>query len=82
MSEESRYWFRAKRYGWGWGMPSTWQGWIVLLAFITLLLVGAHWLLPALGEVIYVGYALLLSALLLVICFVKGEPPRWRWGKD
>ena len=21
-----RYWFPAKRYGWGWGPPSTWQG--------------------------------------------------------
>ena len=53
MSEEPRYWFRAKRYGWGWGMPSTWQVWVVLLAFIALLLVGGHWLLPALGQVIY-----------------------------
>jgi hypothetical protein len=23
---EKQYWFRAKKYGWGW-TPSTWQGW-------------------------------------------------------
>ena len=30
MNEPEKYWFPAKRYGWGWGLPSTWQGWIVL----------------------------------------------------
>lgn len=23
-----------------------------------------------------------LTALLIAICWLKGEPPRWRWGKD
>jgi hypothetical protein len=23
-----RYWFRAKRYGMGWGLPLAWQGWV------------------------------------------------------
>jgi hypothetical protein len=44
MQTERKYWFPAKRYGWGWGIPSSWQGWLVF------------WL--------------------------KGEPPRWRWGGD
>lgn len=26
-----KYWFPAKRFGWGWGLPSAWQGWVVLL---------------------------------------------------
>ena len=30
----ARYWFPAKRYGWGWGPPATWQGWAVLAAFV------------------------------------------------
>ena len=29
MQTERKYWFPAKRYGWGWGMPNTWQGWLV-----------------------------------------------------
>ena len=26
-------WFPAKRYGYGWGLPSRWQGWVVMLVF-------------------------------------------------
>ena len=31
MNKEMRYWFPAKRYGWGWGPPQTWQGWVVFV---------------------------------------------------
>lgn len=31
MPNGKSYWFPAKRYGWGWGPPATWQGWVVLL---------------------------------------------------
>lgn len=79
---KSPYWFPAKRYGWGWGMPTVWQGWVVMVVFLVLLLAGGVRLLPAYGPMIYVGYVLLLSALLFVVCWLKGEPPRWRWGKD
>ena len=75
------YWFRAKRYGWGWGWPSSWQGWVVLAAFIALLGTGAILLPPAGNLGAFLGYVALLSALLIVICWLKGEPPRWRWGK-
>jgi len=30
---EKRVWFPAKRYGWGWGLPCAWQGWLVLAAY-------------------------------------------------
>lgn len=36
-----RYWFPAKTYGWGWGMPITWQGWLVFLAALGLFACGA-----------------------------------------
>jgi len=41
MQPESRYWFPAKHYGWGWCLPNTWQGWLVLAAFIGLIVAGA-----------------------------------------
>ena len=82
MNEVPSYWFPAKRYGWGWGAPTTWQGWVVLLVFTAALLLGGHWLLPGFGEVIFIGYAVMLSSVLLAVCWLKGEPPRWRWGKD
>src|SRR6266702_3273794 len=30
MQSDGKYWFPAKRYGYGWGIPTTWQGWLVL----------------------------------------------------
>ena len=37
------YWFPAKRYGYGWGLPHTWQGWIVFFALSGL----EYWLCSA-----------------------------------
>jgi hypothetical protein len=79
MKTEQKYWFPAKRYGWGWGVPSSWQGWVVLAVFGALLLCGSLFL-PRFGPVFFVGYSAVLSAALVGVCWLKGEPPRWRWG--
>ena len=75
------YWFKAKRYGWGWGWPSAWQGWVVMAAFFALLGVGFMLYPPNAKLAALVVYALILAAVLVAICWLKGEPPRWRWGK-
>jgi len=75
---EKKYWFPTKRYGWGWGLPSAWQGWLVLLVFVVLL-GGGFFLLPAAGFGVYVA---LLVVGLCGVCWLKGEPPRWRWGGE
>ena len=80
-TEEKNYWFPAKRYGWGWGMPIAWQGWVVMGAFFCLLIAGGVALLPRYGPPTYLAYTILLCALLVAVCWVKGERPRWRWGK-
>jgi len=81
------YWFRAKLYGWGW-TPSRWQGWLVILVYIALILIlvfiredaipgnpdsGSNFLVFGLPIV-------LLTAVLIFICYKKGEKPRWQWG--
>lgn len=73
-------WFAAKDYGWGWGLPLRWQGWVVLLGFLALLLAGAP--LARQAPLLYVAYGATLAAILLGLCYWKGETPRWRWGKD
>jgi len=30
---KTKYWFPAKKYGVGWALPSTWQGWITLILY-------------------------------------------------
>ncbi len=80
MSNEQRYWFPSKRYGWGWGLPTVWQGWVVMVIFFALVLVGAGALLPSHGAAVFVAYAALLCVGLVAVCWVTGEPPTWRWG--
>ena len=73
-------WFRRKLYGWGW-TPITWQGWLVVVIGITIGVAGIH-----IGEIddapgaALVGI-LLMTAIILVFGFWKGEKPRWQWGK-
>jgi len=80
MSNKQMYWFPAKRYGWGWGLPLSWHGWVVLAVFVGLLGVGFLIFSPnkELGPLL--AYVALLSALLIAVCWLRGEPPRWRWG--
>ena len=81
-SDDSRYWFPAKRYGWGWGIPATWEGWAVLAGFLALVIAGVFLVPPHQSPVAFVAYVIALSVVLTAICWLKGEPPRWRWGED
>ena len=82
MPAEHTYWFPAKRYGWGWGIPTAWQGWLVLVAFIALAILGTFVLPPHRQFWPYAAYVAVLCALLIGVCWLKGEPARWRWGDD
>ena len=35
---EKDYWFPTRKYGWGWGLPTRWQGWLVYGAALLLLI--------------------------------------------
>ncbi|MBM4233630.1 MAG: hypothetical protein FJ160_05540 [Gammaproteobacteria bacterium] len=74
------YWFPTKRYGWGWGLPICWQGWVVMIAYFILLLLGAITFPPMTKVFEFVIYVQVLTLVLVLICWLKGEPPRWRWG--
>ena len=79
------YWFKMRLYGWGW-VPAKWQGLIVILLFIILLLANGFYLaskaVPTDTDLmIFLGVTILLVALLFVICYAKGESPKWSWGR-
>ena len=80
-ADRPRYWFPAKRYGWGWGPPVTWQGWVVVALWLILLLLGLRHLASR-GVVAHAVFVGALTVLLVVISYVTGEPPKWRWGND
>jgi hypothetical protein len=82
MPTGTRYWFRAKRYGWGWGLPLTWEGWLVLAGFVVLVIASAVMFPPPRAFASYLTCVAVLGLVLFGICWLKGEPARWRWGDD
>jgi hypothetical protein len=80
MADPERFWFPAKRYGWGWGPPVTWQGWVALVVFVMLVVAGVFLFPPAEQAFSFVIYTVLMTVAFGVVCYVKGEPPKWRWG--
>lgn len=77
--DAKRYWFPAKRYGWGWGVPSTWQGWVTMAVWLVLIAIDAIFVAER-NLFLFQAIAIGLSIILIAICCWKGEPPRWRWG--
>ena len=82
-----RLWFRARRYGWGW-QPATWQGWLVFTIYAVAVIAWVIYLAARDGVTIgwHFGVSpvipvLSLTIILIAICWMKGERPRWRWGK-
>jgi hypothetical protein len=79
-----KLWFKRRLYGWGW-RPATWEGWVVVAIYLAAIIacsltvvkhstkhdVSFTFLLPI----------LILTALMFVICYKRGEKPRWQWGK-
>ncbi|HEY9181590.1 MAG TPA: hypothetical protein VIQ99_00230 [Gammaproteobacteria bacterium] len=83
MNDRPRFWFPAKRYGWGWGLPVCWQGWLVFAAYAALLYGGIYYFEAQRNAFALLIYLLALTAVLIAIVAVKGEKPlRWRWGGD
>jgi hypothetical protein len=80
-SDKARYWFLAKRYGWGWGPPATWQGWLVMLCALAAIAAAVLRFLPS-RPMAFLLAVLMVTGPLLIICYWNGEPPAWRWGES
>jgi uncharacterized membrane protein YhaH (DUF805 family) len=80
---KQRIWFRAKDYGYGW-YPSAWQGWVILLVFVVLLILNVVRIsvTPSLYDLVvwYLPETIILVGVLIFICYLTGEKPEWRWG--
>ncbi|MEO5810181.1 MAG: hypothetical protein ABIR51_09040 [Sphingomicrobium sp.] len=74
-------WFAPRRYGLGTGLPISWQGWVVSLAFIFLLGLAYYLFgnndLRALAIVV----PAILGYVLIAVWTTKGGW-RWRWGGE
>jgi hypothetical protein len=74
-------WFAPKRYGYGTGLPISWQGWAVLIGFIAIVVLLAATIRRQPAQLI--AALVPTSALFILICAktTKGGW-RWRWGDE
>jgi hypothetical protein len=75
-------WFAPKRYGYGSGLPISWQGWALLLGFI----VGVPLLAILLARSHPIVVFAVLIPIALAFCLICARTTRggwrWRWGDD
>lgn len=64
-----KYWFRAKQSGFGWGLPLTWQGWLVFIGYFLGLFLINRFSPPSPNDNTF-----MIGMALLGICWLKGEP--------
>jgi len=80
-----KLWFAAKTYGWGW-TPCSWEGWLITIAAAASIgmNVAAASNKPSLTPWEVFTFSILPTwvtiMLLIIICYLTGEKPRWRWG--
>jgi hypothetical protein len=79
---QNKIWFPAKKYGVGWGFPISWQGWVVLLLYVLLFVVGIKFVATTpVRTPFFIFYFLIITCLLIIICWKKGEKIDFRLGK-
>jgi hypothetical protein len=84
MKNVKKLWFKKKRYGWGW-YPSSWQGWLVTVAYVSLV-TASSLTIDDDSPVREVVFTFVLPAVLSTLAFMriaykKGEAPGWQWGR-
>ena len=70
--DQPRYWFRRKRHGWGWSLPSTWEGWVAYAVHLAVVIAAAAFAPPGLSIAVLV----VATGVLIWIAYRHGEPPR------
>lgn len=75
----TRFWFPVKSHGIGWGLPVTWQGWMVLASYLTLVISNSLYFNPEHNFTAWLIGFLSITLTFLFIVWVKGERPlKWR----
>lgn len=78
------YWFKRKLYGWGW-TPARTEGWLIVAIYLAGVIYFATKLEEGAGfEQVKQGLIVplvIMTILLLLVTYWKGEKPKWQWGK-
>ena len=75
----AEYWFAPKRFGYGTGLPISWQGWLSCLVYCGVVTVAALFL-PQRTILGFVAVMIVATAVFLLICAKKTRGGwKWRW---
>lgn len=75
-------WFAPKRYGYGSGLPISWQGWAVFIGFLAVTILSAIFLV-ARSLLAFLAVVLPLTAIFILITRNSTRGGwRWRWGEE
>ena len=90
----AKYWFKAKRYGYGIGFPVTWQGWVAMICLVVVSLIAAYTDniicffpgngIPGLKDNLRFLLDLLIIVFLFLLIFqekIEGGL-KWHWGEN
>ena len=81
MSDDGPEWFAPKRYGFGTGIPISWQGWAVTIGFMALTIVLCLFLKDHPVQLIAALIPLVIGFVVIAARTTRGGL-RWRWGED
>lgn len=82
----AKFFFKRKRYGYGW-KPVTTEGWLIVAGFVIVVLLWSHFALPqtdtpSTSQDLQYGIGLFaLVTVLLLVTRRYAPPAKWRWGK-
>jgi hypothetical protein len=71
-------WFAPKRYGYGAGLPIAWQGWVLTVGYLAVILLAS--LLAPHSLSLYLAFVFTLTGLFLLVAS-KTTRGGWRWRK-
>lgn len=79
--DKPRFWFPAMNYGWGWGFPVRWQGWVVFGSYFASIYAGVKYFHPRndIGGFM-IAFAVATVVFVAVIVWKGERPVAWRWG--
>ena len=81
MSDDGPEWFAAKRYGYGAGLPISWQGWAVTLGFVAVTVLLCFRLKDQPLQ-LFAALAPFIIGFVVITARTTRGGWRWRWGDD
>jgi hypothetical protein len=74
-------WFAPKRYGYGAGLPISWEGWALTIGYSAIAL-GLSWALRERPLELVAALALPTVAFIVICARTTRGGWRWRWGEE